>query len=279
MTLHVKSLVLLHSAIENIQSTNWQSLRFKVPPPNSDIGWRIEFRTMEIQLTDFENAAFAIFIILLSRAITALGVNFYIPISKVDINMERAQRRSAVTGEKFWFRKGGYPARASPPLPTQAAAGVSANGNKTDSFAEAALASAKSPQSAGRAAGRSNGTSHEDFEEMTVDEIINGKGDGFPGLLGLVNEYVATLNVDDSEKQKIGKYLDLIKRRANGSLLTTASWMRNFIRAHPKYTKDSVVNEEVNYDLIKALEQVEKGTCVAEDLLPGKYANSVREKA
>lgn len=35
--------------------------------------------------------------------------------------------------------------------------------------------------------------------------------------MGLVNDYIATLSVDESEKQKIGKYLDLVKRRANGS--------------------------------------------------------------
>lgn len=29
---------------ENIQSTNWQTMRFKPPPPNSQIGWRVEFR-------------------------------------------------------------------------------------------------------------------------------------------------------------------------------------------------------------------------------------------
>ena len=29
---------------ENIQSTNWQTMRFKPPPPNSPIGWRVEFR-------------------------------------------------------------------------------------------------------------------------------------------------------------------------------------------------------------------------------------------
>ncbi|EDO27325.1 predicted protein, partial [Nematostella vectensis] len=28
---------------ENIQSTNWQTMRFKPPPPNSPIGWRVEF--------------------------------------------------------------------------------------------------------------------------------------------------------------------------------------------------------------------------------------------
>ena len=38
---------------------------------------------MEIQLTDFENAAYAIFIVLLTRAILSYGLNFYIPISKV----------------------------------------------------------------------------------------------------------------------------------------------------------------------------------------------------
>ena len=47
---------------QNIQSTNWQTVRFKPPPVNSKIGWRVEFRPMEVQLTDFENAAFAVFI-------------------------------------------------------------------------------------------------------------------------------------------------------------------------------------------------------------------------
>jgi len=68
---------------KNIQSTNWQTLRFKPPPPNSSIGWRVEFRSMEVQLTDFENAAFAIFVVLLSRAILYFNLNFYVPISKV----------------------------------------------------------------------------------------------------------------------------------------------------------------------------------------------------
>jgi len=31
--------------------------------------------------------------------------NFYIPISKVDENLARAQKRDAVLIEKFWFRK------------------------------------------------------------------------------------------------------------------------------------------------------------------------------
>ena len=45
---------------ESIQSTNWQTVRWKPPPPRltpncPHIGWRTEFRSMEMQLTDFEN--------------------------------------------------------------------------------------------------------------------------------------------------------------------------------------------------------------------------------
>jgi glutamate--cysteine ligase catalytic subunit len=91
---------------ENIQSTNWQTMRFKPPPPTSpNMGWRVEFRSMEVQRTDFENASFAIFIVLLTRTILSLGLNFYIPLSKVDENMGRAVSRDAVLNQKFWFRK------------------------------------------------------------------------------------------------------------------------------------------------------------------------------
>ena len=66
------------------------------------LGWRIEFRPYEIQLTDFENAAYAIFVVLLARAILAMGDNFYIPLSYVEENMIRAEKVDAVLNEKFW---------------------------------------------------------------------------------------------------------------------------------------------------------------------------------
>lgn len=80
-------------------------MRFKPPPPNSTIGWRVEFRSMEVQLSDFENAAYSVFIVLLTRVILSFGLNFYIPISKVDANMQTAHKRDAVLNDKFYFRK------------------------------------------------------------------------------------------------------------------------------------------------------------------------------
>ena len=39
--------------------------------------------SFQVQVTDFENAAYAVFIVLLTRAIMSFGLNFYMPISKV----------------------------------------------------------------------------------------------------------------------------------------------------------------------------------------------------
>ena len=58
-------------------------MRFKPPPPGSPIGWRVEFRVCEAQLTDFENAAFVVFIVLLTRVILTYKFDFLMPISYV----------------------------------------------------------------------------------------------------------------------------------------------------------------------------------------------------
>lgn len=73
-----------NALFEMINSTNWNSVRFKIPIDDT-VGWRVEFRTMEIQLTSDENAAYNILVfimVLMMHHITNL--NFYIPISLVD---------------------------------------------------------------------------------------------------------------------------------------------------------------------------------------------------
>eukprot|EP00601_Ochromonadales_sp_CCMP2298_P025617 CAMPEP_0173290756 /NCGR_PEP_ID=MMETSP1143-20121109/11746_1 /TAXON_ID=483371 /ORGANISM="non described non described, Strain CCMP2298" /LENGTH=1044 /DNA_ID=CAMNT_0014229861 /DNA_START=142 /DNA_END=3271 /DNA_ORIENTATION=- len=95
---------------ESIQSTNWQTCRWKPPPPrltedDPHIGWRTEFRSMEVQLTDFENAAFTVFVVLVTRVLLAFDLSFYIPLSKVDENMRRAHVADAVNTQKFFFRR------------------------------------------------------------------------------------------------------------------------------------------------------------------------------
>jgi len=56
-----------------------------------------------------------------------------------------------------------------------------------------------------------------------------------------------------------------------GTLKTAATWTREFVHNHPAYKHDSVVNAEINYDLVKTIDEIERGVRKAEDLLGKKY--------
>ena len=192
---------------ENIQSTNWQTLRFKVPsqdsvPGSGKPGWRVELRPMEISLTDFENAAYAVFSTLLSRAILKYKLNNYIAMSLVEENMIRAHHRDAIHNDKFYFRTN-----------------ISGNGDSN-------------------------------VAELTLDEIFNGS-DSFEGLIPIVKKYVYEEFPDASAKDsaKLEAYFKLISGRANGSILTTATFIRQLTTSHADYKHDSVVPHSAAYEL------------------------------
>lgn len=221
---------------ENIQSTNWQHMRFKPPPAGSDIGWRVEFRPMEIQVTDFENAALSVFMVLLTRAILTFDLNFYVPIRRVDENMQTAHRRDAVLNEKFWFRKDPFPQR------------ISARSSPDSS----------PPRSRGSSRVRTpTGPVEDEYTLMTVDEIINGTlspdGSGFQGLIPIVESYLDSVNLDVATQCALQEYMQLIRQRANGTLWTAARWTREFVAHHPDYARDSVVSEKITKDLVGAV--------------------------
>ncbi|KAK0533780.1 glutamate--cysteine ligase [Tilletia horrida] len=287
---------------ENIQSTNWQTMRFKPPPPGGHIGWRVEFRSMEVQITDFENAAFSVFIVLLTRAIQSFGLNFYMPISKVDENMKRAHVRDAIHTRKFFFRKQVFRGRSrhSSTTPQEQHDSASPGNEKPTSFDEGAAGPA--PQSV---------PVEEEIAEYTIHELMNGKqkssrsdatrrkgsnaglsssggadyeeeeedeeDDSFPGLIVLVNNYVDSLNVDLNTRAEIGLYLDLLSARASGTLMTTATWIRNYVRSHPEYKFDSVISQGINYDMVLELDKIERGEIEAPGFLPSFYAQRRRD--
>lgn len=94
-----------NSHFENLQSTNWNSLRFKNPPTeDSDIGWRVEFRPMDIQLTDFENVALTICVGMIANITNVFDLDFILPVSLVDENMKRAHNRNGLLETKFWWK-------------------------------------------------------------------------------------------------------------------------------------------------------------------------------
>ncbi|RWS27097.1 glutamate--cysteine ligase catalytic subunit-like protein, partial [Leptotrombidium deliense] len=205
--------------IQNINSSVWKSMRLKPPSTNLEIGWRVEFRTMDVQFTEFENAAFAVFIMLLTRIILTYNLNFLMPISKVDENMQYAQKRDAIKQSKFWFRKD-----------------IIAESNQLEPVCFCQTDHFKVGNKASDA-----------IILMSMDEIINGNKDKFPGLVPLIRKYLMDIETDLETK---------------------------FVAHHKEYQKDSVVNETINFDLLKTVNSIAKGEIICEDLFDSHFTET-----
>jgi len=151
--------------------------------------------------------------------------------------MKNAQKRNACLSEVFWFRKD-ITTQTSPPEANKCCKGSSNGSNMCDVYTK-----------------------------MTINEIINGKEGEFPGLIPLINNYLSGMEVDADTHCTIQRYLKFIKRRASGEILTTASWIRKFVTTHPEYKFDSKVSDKLNYDLLKQIDAIQKGTIPCPELL------------
>ncbi len=298
---------------ENIQSTNWQTCRWKPPPPrvspeDPHIGWRTEFRSMEVQLTDFENAAFVTFVVLVTRVLLSFDLALYIPLSKVDENMHRAQQVNAIMEQKYYFRKhvappeleeevmirGAVLSRTQSPVLEGSPEGIVRSRNNS----RVALNSESAEADRVRSRGNSKPTpyngpclpcfsgtkspsqsnlqhnhqspqlcANDSFEEMTADEIFNGKDEYYPGLIPLVYAYLDFVNCDAETFTRVDAYLRYIADRARGKIITPATWMRNYVREHPAYKQDSIISPEIAHDLLKACSDIGSGNLQCPEIL------------
>jgi glutamate--cysteine ligase catalytic subunit len=337
---------------EQVNSSNWQSVRWKLPPPNQNsIDWRTEFRTTELQLTDFENAAMATFVFLVARVILSFDLNLYIPLSFVDENMKRSEERDAIGTQKFFFRKymipmemlrstadiasldeavrqglqedqilgpcsfseirrereeeeeegGGEGTREeqdpSPPSSNSSGDGWLIEGEEVDAEGKEDFGyfindnnnddddddddislgefSGHKETEAFSMLNRSVDLASDDdkpsfdslenhplahlVEEMSIYEILMGKGDYFPGFIPLIRAYLDFVKCDLFTSERVDQYLTFLEKRASGELMTDAAWIRRFVTNHPAYQQDSVVSQEIAYDLILACQEVGLG--------------------
>ena len=262
---------------ENFQSTNWRTIRWKTPAleigqeakkrqeeldnktkadyksemDGDDVewfqnnlesfgpGWRVEFRPLELSLTDFENAAYAICIVLLSRAILKLGLNFYMPMSLVEENLTRSEKKDACLDGKFWVPKNALKNKTT--------------GRKFPE--ELILPSADN-----------------DMIELNCHELFNGStSHNFKGIIPVIKEYMSSIDTDDDVTAKIMPYLDLISKRASGELPTTAKWIRNFVTNHADYKGDGNLSVQINDDLCAMCDDIGMGVSHSSDLTDGKH--------
>ncbi len=93
---------------ETIQGQNWNNVRIKVPfNYRKDFGWLVEFRAMDCLVLNCEKAAMVSLVKLFHRMIIndRYKVNFYIPMTLVNENMDKAQGRDAILHSRIWVRR------------------------------------------------------------------------------------------------------------------------------------------------------------------------------
>lgn len=214
------------SHFENVQSTNWNSMRFKPPPSvESEIGWRVEFRPLDIQLTDFENAALTVFVGMIANLINEFSLDFIIPISMVDRNMETVHLENALLEQKFWFRVDLFDQNAESELFT--------NTLEATHFLKSNTTKQTDPKA-------------RVIKECYIWQVLEGDTSLHPtfnrGLIYLCNKYMEVKKWSASQKEQMNTYLTFLSRRARGLVPTDARFIRDFVLSHPAYKKDSIVN-------------------------------------
>ncbi|GAB7323631.1 hypothetical protein MBLNU13_g07116t1 [Cladosporium sp. NU13] len=171
-------------------STWWPHVRLKLPvlsTANDSLPWRVEFRPMEAQPSDMENAALVAALRVLQQTIQHFNMDLKIPISEVEQNMDRANDRNAATDQIFRFavRSMGEPA---PTFDGWASLDVVFNG-----------------------IGNGDGQTWRGLLPLARDYLAHCN------LSSLHSE----------EQEKIWGALDLLSARASGRLDTPAKWMRS----------------------------------------------------
>jgi hypothetical protein len=110
-------------------------------------------------------------------------------------------------------------------------------------------------------------TVDDEYEEMSMREIMCGKAPYFPGLIALVKTYLDMIKCDEKTRHVVDGYLTLIQQRATGGLMTAAAWFRQYATMHPAYKHDSVLPNEVVYDLVETCSQISQGKIEVPQLL------------
>ena len=219
---------------ENINSSNWNSLRFKLPrPSDKDFSYKIEIRTCDLQLTPFENTSIIHFIVNLYNIILKKNCNFIIPITKVDENYEKGYLNDAINTQKFWWRINCFES-------------ININDDKFNYKED----------------------EEKNIKLLSIDEILNGaKEYNYPGLINVIKDEIKkNLDYNDIVKNEMLKFVNYIERKAKGEIWTDAKYIRKFVREHPKYNKDSIITEEINYDLINHLLDIQNGIIKPKEL-------------
>ena len=73
-------------------------------------------------------------------------------------------------------------------------------------------------------------------------------------------------NYRENIRENLLKFANHMEKKIKGEIWTDAKYIRKFISEHPKYNKDSIITEEINYDLVNHLLDIQNGIIKPKEL-------------
>jgi len=177
-----------------LQSTVWQDVRLKLPKDSTD-SWKMEFRPMEIQLSDTDNVALLLFTTVYLRTVLEFNLDYRLPISSLLKNVTTSEQMDSCRSGRFYQVVNGQ------------------------------------------------------VRYLTLAEIFMNPTHG---VWWKMIKYIVALHYEATSKFALLEYLAIIISRFQGTRLTDARRIREYVINHPGYQGDSQVSKEIMDDLVKA---------------------------
>lgn len=139
----------------------------------------------------------------------------------------------------------------------------------------------------------------DEYVELTIEEIIQGKPGEFIGLKSIMCQYFSkqcariTAGGEELKKTPFTDRKDLeqafqvykaafddILAVSKGEVPTFAAWMREFITEHPAYQHDNVISDQINHDINEVTVQITKGeVSIDQPFWASKEREQLRQEA
>ena len=72
-------------------------------------------------------------------------------------------------------------------------------------------------------------------------------------------DYLRNVELDTETGCTLFQYFNFLRLKSSGELTTNAKFIRQFVLNHPDYKKDSIVSEQINYDLFCQIDKIVSG--------------------
>ena len=193
---------------------------------------------MDIQITDFENTCLIVLMGLITNMINHFDVDFIIPITLSDQNMQRAHFRDAILTQKFWFNTNCFPDNITYledfEMQLQDSNYMKSSVNKD---------SKKEPK----------------YEELFISEILCGKKESnFIGIYTVITKFMELQKYQLHHSEQIEQILEFLEARSKGEVPTGAKFIREYVLSHPLYKQDSIITPCLNRNIILQIMNLNK---------------------